>query len=101
MLKSSGRTKEISVMEMEEWPQANLQTIKRLLKFVNGGTPCAMKVACTVWVGGKVGDNIKYLPIDITNITNSPTIERCLWRDDFIHKSSRCVSVMGAYFYSS
>lgn len=65
MPKSSGRTKEISVMEMEEWPQANLQTIKRLLKFVNGGTPCAMKVACTVWSGGKSEDNIKGLPITI------------------------------------
>ena len=29
------------------------------------GTPCAMKVACTVWTGGKVGDNIKGLPIGI------------------------------------
>ena len=24
-----------------------------------------MKVACTVWSGGKVGDNIKFLPITI------------------------------------
>ncbi len=31
------------------------------------GTPCAMKVACTVWTGGKVGDSIKYLPISILN----------------------------------
>ena len=29
------------------------------------GTPYAMKVARTVWVGGKCGDNIKALPIDI------------------------------------
>ena len=29
------------------------------------GTPCAMKVACTVWTGGKVGDSIKDLPISI------------------------------------
>jgi len=29
------------------------------------GTPCAMKVACTVWTGGKAGDNIKCLPISI------------------------------------
>ena len=31
------------------------------------GTPCAMKVACTVWTGGKVGDSIKDLPISILN----------------------------------
>ena len=29
------------------------------------GTPCAMKVACTVWTGGKVRDSIKDLPISI------------------------------------
>lgn len=29
------------------------------------GTPCAMKVACAVWTGGKAGDNIKCLPISI------------------------------------
>ena len=29
------------------------------------GTPCAVKVACTVWSGGKLGDNIKELPITI------------------------------------
>lgn len=27
------------------------------------GTPCAVKVARTVWGGGKLGDNIKKLPI--------------------------------------
>ena len=31
------------------------------------GTPCAMKVARTVWTGGKVGDSIKDLPISILN----------------------------------
>jgi hypothetical protein len=31
------------------------------------GTPCAMKVACTVWTGGKVRDSIKDLPISILN----------------------------------
>lgn len=31
----------------------------------NDGTPCAVKVACTVWSGGKLGDNIKELPITI------------------------------------
>lgn len=29
------------------------------------GTPYAMKVACTVWSGGKDGDNFKALPIRI------------------------------------
>ena len=29
------------------------------------GTPCAVKVARTVWSGGKPGDNIKWLPITI------------------------------------
>lgn len=33
------------------------------------GTPYTMKVVCTVWVGGKVGDCIKFLPIDI-NVVN-------------------------------
>lgn len=36
------------------------------------GTPCAMKVACTVWVRGKDGDNLKLLPIDITVVVGSP-----------------------------
>ena len=30
------------------------------------GTPCAVKVACTVWSGGKCRDNIKVLPITIS-----------------------------------
>ena len=29
------------------------------------GTPCAVKVACTVWSGGKDGDYFKVLPIAI------------------------------------
>ena len=29
------------------------------------GTPYAVKVACTVWSGGKAGDNFKGLPITI------------------------------------
>ena len=29
------------------------------------GKPCAMKVARTVWTGGKAGDSIKCLPISI------------------------------------
>ena len=32
------------------------------------GTPCAVKVARTVWAGGKVRDNIKDLPISIENM---------------------------------
>ncbi len=31
------------------------------------GTPYEVKVSRTVWSGGKVGDNIKYLPITIAN----------------------------------
>ena len=30
------------------------------------GTPCAVKAACTVWSGGKPGDNLKGLPITIS-----------------------------------
>ncbi|MBR2811121.1 MAG: hypothetical protein IKD69_07055 [Solobacterium sp.] len=29
------------------------------------GTPCEVKVSCTVWVRGKSGDDFKGLPIDI------------------------------------
>lgn len=29
------------------------------------GTPCAVKVACTVWSEGKLGDSFKELPIAI------------------------------------
>jgi hypothetical protein len=31
----------------------------------SGGTPCDVKASCTVRVGGKTGDDIKRLPIDI------------------------------------
>ena len=31
------------------------------------GTPCEVKVSCTVWVRGKSGDDFKGLPIDIVN----------------------------------
>ncbi len=31
-----------------------------------------MKIACTVWIGGKAGDNFKGLPIDITIVVGSP-----------------------------
>lgn len=42
------------------------------------GTPCAVKVACTVWVRGKNRDNIKILPIDISYLTNTPAIKGCV-----------------------
>ena len=44
------------------------------------GTPCAVKVARTVWSGGKDGDYFKVLPIAIVNIANSPAVERCIRR---------------------
>lgn len=34
-------------------------------KSYDDGTPCARKLACTVWSGGKARDNIKGLPIAI------------------------------------
>jgi len=43
---------------------------KRKANFFDG-KPCAVKVARTVWVGGKLGDNIKELPIDIRSICSS------------------------------
>ena len=50
MLKSIGRTKEAFVMRAEGWPQAGRNT---------GGTPCAVKAACTVWSRGKSGVSVK------------------------------------------
>lgn len=44
-------------------------------RFIADGKPCAVKVACTVWVGGKSGDCIKGLPININNTSDYPTIE--------------------------
>ena len=37
----------------------------RLRESTKDGTPCAMKVACTVWSGGKFSDYLKELPITI------------------------------------
>jgi len=34
------------------------------------GTPCEGKLSCTVWDGGKGGDNIKVLPIVIVGYVN-------------------------------
>ena len=36
-------------------------------EYIIDGTPCAVKVACTVWHWGKSGDNIKTLPIVIVS----------------------------------
>ncbi|HIZ57904.1 MAG TPA: hypothetical protein H9725_04900 [Candidatus Faecalibacterium gallistercoris] len=35
------------------------------VRFIFDGTPCEVKAACTVWSGGKSGDNFKGLPITI------------------------------------
>lgn len=39
-------------------------------KSYDDGTPCARKLACTVWSGGKPRDNIKGLPITIASYAN-------------------------------
>ena len=54
------------------------------------GTPCAMKVACTVWSRGKAGDNIKCLPIAIVNPSNFAVVR---------FKNRKCCAylVTGAY----
>lgn len=41
----------------------------------HGGTPCAMKVACTVWSRGKLGDDFKGLPIAIVDFADFATVE--------------------------
>lgn len=43
------------------------------------GTPCAMKVACTVWSRGKVRDCIKDLPIAIVNPSDPSTTSQSVW----------------------
>ena len=43
------------------------------------GTPCAMKVACTVWSRGKARDNIKGLPIAIVNPSDPTTTSQSVW----------------------
>lgn len=43
------------------------------------GTPCAMKVACTVWSRGKVRDCIKDLPIAIINPSDPTTTSQSVW----------------------
>jgi hypothetical protein len=39
--------------------------INVLARYLFDGTPYEVKVSCTVWSGGKVGDIIKILPITI------------------------------------
>ena len=74
MLKSRGRTKETSVMDVEEWPQVMclrrtlIGKSDKLSILAHDGTPCAVKAACTVWGGGKLGDYIKELPIAIGSL---------------------------------
>lgn len=48
----------------------SLGYLNRMNKDFNDGTPCAGKLARTVWSGGKAGDNIKGLPITITGNAN-------------------------------
>ena len=71
-------------MEIEEWMSVGM--------FYFDGTPCAVKVARTVWVGGKDRDNIKILPIDIINFADSATEEYAL-RMKLCVSSNRCVSL--------
>lgn len=40
----------------------------KLSILAHDGTPCAVKAACTVWGGGKLGDYIKELPIAIGSL---------------------------------
>ena len=57
----------------------------------NDGTPCAVKVACTVWSGGKSGDNIKGLPITIVGRLQSRHVLRLLrLRQLRSHKQRTC-----------
>ena len=42
-----------------------------MISFIDG-TPCAGKLARTVWSGGKVRDNIKDLPITIASYDHLP-----------------------------
>lgn len=54
------------------------------------GTPCAMKVACTVWSRGKVRDCIKDLPIAIVDFTNFAVVR-------FQNRKCCAYLVTGAY----
>lgn len=43
--------------------------INMMARYLFDGTPCARKPACTVWSGGKSGDDFKGLPITILMIS--------------------------------
>lgn len=42
-----------------------LRIVRMIRNYVLDGTPCELKGSCTVWSGGKGGDNTKTLPIAI------------------------------------
>ena len=63
-MKSGGRSDDISCNEIGAMASSHMNMIRR---YLYDGTPCAMKVACTVWTGGKDRDSIKFLPIGINN----------------------------------
>ena len=52
---------------------------KELKNYYLEGTPCAMKVACTVWSRGKARDDIKGLPIAIINPSDPTTTSQSVW----------------------
>lgn len=58
---------------------AEVMGFSRDMYFLDG-TPCAVKVARTVWTGGKDGDIIKVLPIGIIDIADTSAVKRCVWR---------------------
>lgn len=63
------------------WWLLNIITYKRFRTYIDG-TPCALKGACTVWIGGKSGDDFKGLPIDIVSGGDHPGPQRSADVDD-------------------
>ena len=59
MLKSSVRSVDVFCNERRSDGHKSKES------FFFDGTPYEVKVSCTVWAGGKDGDNIKILPISI------------------------------------
>ena len=59
-------------------------TIAGQLIWQADGTPCAMKMACTVWGGGKPGDSIKGFPV---TVAKASFVSVCL-----IHSTYACFS---------
>jgi len=47
-----------------------------LKEITKDGTPCAVKIARTVWSGGKAGDYFKGLPIAIKSCSKTETLEQ-------------------------